>query len=951
MEFLAAIGTGVVSKIGEMLVYPITMQFKYLIQYDRNINNMMNELKSLEERKQAVEGLVDADRRNGRKITPNVEHWIHKVNNIIENEMQNVYNVEANHKQKCLGGLCRNFVFRYSLSKRARKRTQDLLSLKGEKLELISYPPPPLTLGSTFTEGTKRFASRESIMAKVIEKLKDDEFKRISICGMGGVGKTTLVKEVIKVIEAEKVFDEISMAIVSQVPDYKKIQGQIGDTIGLKFDKETVQGRAFQLLERLKKINKVLIVLDDVWTEIDFELIGIPANNEHHKGCKILITSRNEDVCHKMRSQRNFTIPILSEDEAWDLFRDMAGADFILKPDIHHIAREIADECRGLPIAIVTVGKALGNKEKHAWEDALDQLRKSSLITSLSEIQEYSIYSCIELSYNFLGNEEAKLLLSLCCLFPEDFDIPIEVLLRNAVGLGLFKGLGALSKVRNRVHTLVDSLKKVFLLLDSNEEECVKMHDVVRDVVLMIASKAEHGFEAKYDAGQEFSEEKNVHQSSVISLMFDENKTHPKSLQCPDLKLLQVASKKREAISVNFIHNMSKLRVLGLINLSIPSTSSPFQTLNNLCTLRLENCQVGDISLIGKELGKLEILSFARSNIKVLPIEIGKLNLLRLLDMTECNELEQISSGVLASLSRLEELYLRAKNFHWEGKNPILAELISLSHRLKVFEIATTGDEVFSKDLAFKNLDKFWVYVGDSSTLSHGLFRRGYLHPNILRLNSVYYKFIKENVAIQQLLKKSEILSLVDLKQVENVAYELDDQGLSQLKNLSIEFCNNLKYIVDESGCTSTCAFPMVQSLSLQSLDSLQEICHASNYASQMVHHVRSFTSSSCKCFGSLRDLKVEFCKQLKCVFSMFPGASFAMLERLHVSECYGMKCIISNETDAEKSMIKFSNLVELKLHELPSLVGFIVSDGKNQIHQLKPKVCQRLLILFIYVF
>ncbi|KAK4284302.1 hypothetical protein QN277_001156 [Acacia crassicarpa] len=927
MEFLVAIGTGIVSKLGEMLVDPVTSQVKHMIHCDKNINQMKNELNNLEDRKLAIEGMVDVDRRNGRCIAQNVEYWLDQVDSITENESLKVYDDElVNMNKKCLNGLCPNLVFRYSLSKKARKITQDLVSLKEQKFELISYPAPLPTLGSTFKEGIKSFASRESIMREVVEKLKGDEFHRISVCGMGGVGKTTLVKELIKILQADKVFDEISMAVVSQVPDYRKIQGQIGDTLGLKFDKETLQGRACQLFERLNKINKVLLVLDDVWTELDFESIGLPSNEQCHKGCKILFTSRNEDVCHRMRIQRNFAIPVLSKEEAWDLFRDTVGGHVVDKAEIHNIAKEVANECGGLPIAIVTIGKALGNREKHAWEDALDQLRKSSL-TSFSEMQEYSIYSCIELSYNFLGNEEAKFLLLLCCSFPEDFDIPIEVLLRYGVGLGLFKDLGALYKARNRVHTLVDTLKKRFLLLDSNEDECVKMHDVVRDTVITIASKEEHGFAVKCDAGQKRLKEFTWHHSA-ISFVFDEVKLHPMSLQCPNLRLLQVFLKRREPISENFFHNMSKLTVLGISNLCIPSMSSPFRSLNNLCTLRLEDCHVGDISVICKELSKLEVLSFAHSNIKELPVEIGKLSLLRLLDLTECNDLRQMSSGVLTSLSNLEELYLRVRNFHCVEKNSILAELKSLSHQLKVLEISITGIHVFPKDLEFKNLVKFWIYVRDPTTLSHGLVRRGYLHPSILKLDSLYYKDIKENVAIQQLLKKSEILNLGNVKQLENVLYELDEEGFRHLKNLSIEFCNDLKYLTDKSVYASSCVFPLLQSLSLHNLDNLREICHA-----------KSFISNSCQCFGSLRDLKVEFCNKLKYVFSPSLGSSVRMLQGLHVTECYELQCIISKEIHDENSVMKFTNLVELKLHELPGLVGFAIPDHKNDLHLLKSQV------------
>ncbi|AES81100.1 NB-ARC domain disease resistance protein [Medicago truncatula] len=52
---------------------------------------------------------------------------------------------------------------------------------------------------------------------EVIEKLKDDQVNMISICGMGGVGKTTMVKEVIKIIEKSKLFEEVAMAMSPKI--------------------------------------------------------------------------------------------------------------------------------------------------------------------------------------------------------------------------------------------------------------------------------------------------------------------------------------------------------------------------------------------------------------------------------------------------------------------------------------------------------------------------------------------------------------------------------------------------------------------------------------------------------------------------------------------------------------------------------------------------------------
>ncbi|MCI20610.1 disease resistance protein, partial [Trifolium medium] len=85
-------------------------------------------------------------------------------------------------------------------------------------------------------------------------------------------------------------------------------------------------------------------------------------------------------------------------DEAWSLFQEMAG-DVVNKPDIYPIAREVANECAGLPLAIVTIGRALDNEEKIVWEDALQQLRNSQS-SSFLDMQEF--YCVMELAWGCL---------------------------------------------------------------------------------------------------------------------------------------------------------------------------------------------------------------------------------------------------------------------------------------------------------------------------------------------------------------------------------------------------------------------------------------------------------------------------------------------------------------------------------------------------------------------
>ncbi|CAB4316639.1 unnamed protein product [Prunus armeniaca] len=514
---------------------------------------------------------------------------------------------------------------------------------------------------STFKEGFKDFKSRMTCVNSVIEVLKNEEVRMIGICGMGGVGKTTMVKEIIKRLAGLKVFDNVVMAVVSQSPSIQKIQLEIAEELGFKYDENTESGRARRLYGRLMEINKILIVLDDVWTELDFEAIGLPYGP--HKGCKVLLTSRNLEVCNAMGSQEIFTIPVLTPEESWELFREIIG-----KPlDYPDLAKRVTNECAGLPIAILTVAKALENKRKYEWDDALKQLQSSAL-GSISSMND-KVYSSIQWSYDRLESDEEKSCLLLCCLFPEDYDIPIEYLVRYGWGRGYFSNADSVEEARNRVHSLIDKLQRRFLLLDGKSEEHTKMHDIVRDVAIQMASRDPHRFLIRCDAEKTGWPKIYDHYTtiSLIPINIDEI---PVGLECPKLELLHLEGERYSENSMDIMcKGMKELKVLALVDMGgISALPRSLGLLKSLRTLSLNGCyDLTDISDAIGRLENLEILSFRKcSRILELPKEIGLLKHLRLLDITDCNRLEKIPHGLLSSLSSLEELYMENSFRKWE---------------------------------------------------------------------------------------------------------------------------------------------------------------------------------------------------------------------------------------------------------------------------------------------
>ncbi|XP_060973924.1 disease resistance protein SUMM2-like [Cannabis sativa] len=141
------------------------------------------------------------------------------------------------------------------------------------------------------------FEGRRRILEDVMNALKDPTVQMIGLCGMGGIGKTTLAKAIARQAKEVNLFDKVMDSAVSQTPDFSKIQCEIANHLGFKFDTvETEPIKADKLRQELSKQVKVLIILDDIWKEINLFEIGIHFSNNQN-GCKI--------INHVKEAQRN----------------------------------------------------------------------------------------------------------------------------------------------------------------------------------------------------------------------------------------------------------------------------------------------------------------------------------------------------------------------------------------------------------------------------------------------------------------------------------------------------------------------------------------------------------------------------------------------------------------------------------------------------------------------
>ncbi|CAB4298627.1 unnamed protein product [Prunus armeniaca] len=936
----------IASKIVEEPVALIGRQLSYIIYYDSNIESLKDVLKNLDDKKNDVQRSVDAAKRNGKTIKDQVQSWLNAVSKIFREaeELQTKLNMQRR---------CPSLKSRYSLSRKAKKIAERvLLKLDEELSNNVANPVPLKQLGSIISnEGFKGFESREDVMNDALSALRNEKTRIIGICGMGGVGKTTMVREIIKRLQGtNKLFDDVVMSTVSATVNIRTIQTEIAESLDMKLVEESESIRAQRLHERIKQSKRILIILDDVWSAVKLQDVGIPFGD--HEGCKILLTSRNEEVCKTMGCKDNiFRVQALNKEEAWELFKATVGESLDNNnPHLLHVAKMIADECKGLPIAIITIGKTLVSIDKNEWDTIRDQLKNS--LPEIIPGMEHSVYSCIKLSYDKLDSDEVKSCFLLCCLFPEDYDVPIEYMVRYGLGRAIFENVNTIEKARKRVHSFVGQLKRRYLLLDSHKEECIKMHDIVRDVAISIASKDPHrfmvrSFDAEGGGGgrpgvQKVTNQEHCSAISLIDVKLDENITD--GLECPKLELLQLKNSSSSSEYSNHFKRMKELKVLSFLEVNMSSYLASEKSLllgepKYLHTLCLEDCNLGDISHVIGGLENLEILSFARSQINKLPREIGHLHKLRMLDATDCDGLEEIPHGVLSNLRRLEELYMAESFLNWgpatgskdETSMASLDEVLSLSDHLNILAIKIHDVHMLRNDefLLKSQPIRFHVSINTSWSYKKESFKNrmpGYLFKNSLMLRGDVREYL-EIGAVRYFLKQSEDLVLFYTYNLKYVIEELDGQGgFQHLKVLSIMCDDNIEYVMNGMNWTpgGQPAFPILESATFKNVHKLKFVCCGK------LLDKRSFMN--------LRSIAINNCDELKYVFSVSIAQNLVQLQSLNVENCAKVEEIISKERmedDNASHMIKWSRLTVLHLIALPKLRGFYTGNQRDSTYEI----------------
>ncbi|XP_022880559.1 putative late blight resistance protein homolog R1A-3 [Olea europaea var. sylvestris] len=196
----------------------------------------------------------------------------------------------------------------------------------------------------------------------------------ISIVGMGGLGKTSLAKKVYNDSNVRNYFDMLSWCVVSQTYTKRKLLIDILSSGSNLHRDEISKMEDEELAERLYKNLKgrrYLIVIDDLWDKEAWDDLKrlFP---EDKNGSRVLFTSRQKNVALEI-SQVVLEPPLMSPGESWNLLEQNLFKSDRCPQELQAIGKQIATNCHGLPLSVVTIAGVLSNMEKKesSWQDVL----------------------------------------------------------------------------------------------------------------------------------------------------------------------------------------------------------------------------------------------------------------------------------------------------------------------------------------------------------------------------------------------------------------------------------------------------------------------------------------------------------------------------------------------------------------------------------------------------
>ncbi|WVZ54178.1 hypothetical protein U9M48_005019, partial [Paspalum notatum var. saurae] len=603
--------------------------------------------------------LVDADRRNITDLS--VQAWVKDLRRAMyeATDILDLCQLKAMEKgpsqdMGCFNPLLfcmRNPLHAHDIGKRIKNLNERLDDIKArsvsyEFIDLGSYEDRGGNMVSP-SSGTRETSWALDESGLVGEKIEEDtrnlvqmltqeyqtnqEYRNImvfAIVGVGGIGKTTLAQKIFNNEIIQQEFPKKLWLSVNQEPNETEILRRAiieagGNHLATGNTKAALE-RA--LIEALKG-HKILLIMDDVWDHrIWVGVLRTPLVNAIvAHGSRVLVTTRHDTVARGMLAKKPYhRVSKLEYEDAWLLLKKQVvgnGNDDEQKVDVlRDIGMGIIAKCDGLPLAVKVMGGLLHHRKilRSDWEKVLNDS-----IWSVSQMPE-ELSNAVYLSYQYL-NPNLKPCFLHYALLPKSTVFWKSTIVAMWISEGYVHGNSYnLEAVGEDYYNQLIARN----LIEPNEryadQVVCNMHDVVRSFAQYVARD-----EALIACGSETSVTDKHNSQNVIQLTLEAKESESKEVEWSSLQ----------------VHR--SLRTLIIVGQMKINPGDSFSSFSSLRVVHIEDGNFNALSESLIHLKHLRYLSIRSTDTSRLPENIAKIKFLEHIDLTGCEDLVKLPSGIV----------------------------------------------------------------------------------------------------------------------------------------------------------------------------------------------------------------------------------------------------------------------------------------------------------------
>ncbi|KAH9319536.1 hypothetical protein KI387_021305, partial [Taxus chinensis] len=296
----------------------------------------------------------------------------------------------------------------------------------------------------------------EKNIAGLMENLNmdsEDSVVTVAICGIGGVGKTTLAKALFNKIGSR--FQACSFVPNPQATEICKLQEQIlRDLSRQDISVKNVEHGKALMKTHLASI-QALVILDGIdcpiWQEEAFSAEWLAP------GSRLILTSRDHQLFAHIQEDRIYQMGGLENEHGIELLSWHAFLRSYPDDGYRDMSKRIVNACHGIPLLLEVVGASLyGKKGMRCWDESIKYLESTE-----------DICKGLSVSYLNLDFQEREIFLDIVCFFSAKENIETTSSYWEASGFTPYTALESL-------------ILKCLIRVDDRKQFIV--HDYVQDM-------------------------------------------------------------------------------------------------------------------------------------------------------------------------------------------------------------------------------------------------------------------------------------------------------------------------------------------------------------------------------------------------------------------------------------------------------------------------------------